>query len=177
MLLRTKHEISLIMDYLRSECHTETLKALKGSCDPTMNIRQRIKSLIMSGEIEQAATILEKEFPAIFKEFSEIISLLHSQMFIELIRKGEPEKALAFGRACIQNGEDITKTNDLFLLLAYKNPEDSPILKDFLSLERRATVFYTIDSLIKERLYGNRSSIIEHAAQMLEFSEWLKKNE
>lgn len=169
--------MELVLDYLKSECYTETLAALQGHQDAHVGFRQRVKQEILSGQIEQACKSLEEKFPDMFESSSEASSLLHSQMFIELVRSGEPEKALSFGRACIQNGEDITKTNDLFLLLAYKHPEHSEVLKDFMSLERREMVFSSIDALIKERLYGTKTPQLEYMVRLVELAEWIKKAE
>ncbi|KAI5188488.1 hypothetical protein NECID01_0119 [Nematocida sp. AWRm77] len=170
-------EMKLVVEYLKSECYTDTLSAIQGSQDACVSFRQKIKEEILSGRIDEASKSLEEKFPDMFQAPTEVSSLLHSQKFIELVRNGEPEKALSFGRTCIQNGEDITKTNDLFLLLAYQNPEHSDVLKDFLSLERREMVFSSIDALVKERLYGNKVSQIEYMMRLLDLAEWMKKAE
>ena len=80
------------------------------------------------------------------------IAMLNSQIFIELVRNGMPEKALAFGRKCILSGNDIAKTGDLFQLLAYKNTEDSEVLQSFLSMDRRYTVYKEVNIAVRERM-------------------------
>jgi len=177
MDVKQRKEKQLVLDYLMSECYIDTYSLFGGVSDPHLHFRKELKHLILSGEIEKAYAELEKRFSGFFKAFPEASSLLNSQIFIELVRKEEPEKALLFGRMCIQNGEDITQPNTLFLLLAYKNPEDTDILKNFLALERREKVFASIDSIIKEKLHMNRASQLEYLVRFLDLSEKMKKPE
>lgn len=150
-LICTK-ELFLILDYLKSECYINTLKIILGNTDPQLDIRQRIKNHFLSGDIEKACATLEKEFPFFFCDHSELLSLIRSQIFIEYVRNKEPEKALLYGRTCIQNGEDIKCINDLFLLLAYKNLEACDLSKSLLNIQRRKIVFSEVDALIKGKL-------------------------
>ncbi|KAI5170984.1 hypothetical protein NEFER03_0386 [Nematocida sp. LUAm3] len=170
-------EIALISEFLRLECCTDTLAELAEFSEENINFRLEIKKWIKTGEIEKACDALEKKYPSLLKENLNVCSFLHSQLFIELVRRGEPEKALLFGRSCIQNGEDITQTNDLFLLLAYKNPEESEVSKGFLKFERREEVFMEVDALLKKKMYGNSLSLLEQLMQIKSISNWLKKSE
>ncbi|KAI5185791.1 glucose-induced degradation protein 8 [Nematocida homosporus] len=149
-------EVSFVLDYLISKCYIETLKQMQPTDEAKVALRHQIKTWILAGETEKAQVLLDKELPKLLQENQELASQLNTQTFIELVRKDEPEKALVFGRACIQQGQNIMQTDNLFLLLAYKNPEECSVSKDFLSLERRDTLFAAIDAAVKGKL--NRSN-------------------
>ncbi|OAG29969.1 hypothetical protein NEDG_01516 [Nematocida displodere] len=145
-------EMGLVLDYLRAECYTETLEALHDAPDSSIGFRRKMKEAILAGNIELAHTLLLDAFPSVSADAPDMVSLMHSQKFIELIRNGEPEKALLFGRKCVQMNEGISKPNDLFLLLAYKNPEENEVIREYMSLQRRETVFFAVDSFVKGKL-------------------------
>lgn len=170
-------ELTTIIDYLVEECYTETLKELNYEMNETLNERNEMKQLAISGKIEELYSLVAKNHPAILKKNPQIVSLIFSQIFIEYIRNNQPEKALEFGRNSIQNGQDITTNHDLFLLLAYKNPETCDKLNEFLSLDRREAVFSSIDRALKESSGDYRISILEYANKLMKYSKCLKKEE
>ncbi|KAI5191529.1 glucose-induced degradation protein 8 [Nematocida minor] len=174
---KISRELNAIVDYLIFECHTETLEALNHAKDDLLSTREEMKQLCLSGEIEKMYSLVNKNYPNLLKKHPHVTSFIFSQIFIEYVRNNQPEKALEFGRNSIQNGQDITSNHDLFLLLAYKNPETCEKLREFLALERRERVFAAIDGLIKEKRVGNKISMLEYACKMLKYSSCLKKEE
>src|SRR5699024_9182626 len=151
-MLYTK-EMLFIFDYLKIECCINTLKILFSFTDSKLELRMKIKSLLMCGEIKKACIVLEKEIPHFFQDYAYILPLIRSQVFIEHARNKDPEKALTYGRLCIQKNKEMECMNDLFLLLAYKDTEGCEVSKYLLSRERRDMVFSEVDTLLKGKLY------------------------
>lgn len=173
----TSKELLAIIDYLIEDCYTETLEELNYPMNDLLNSRREMKRLAMSGDIESLYGLVNTKHSSLLKKNPSVVSLIFSQIFIEYIRNNQPEKALEFGRNSIQNGQDITTNHDLFLLLAYKNPEACDKLNEFMSIERREGIFTAIDTLIKETEGEYRISMLEYANKLLKYSKCLKKEE
>ncbi|KAH9386884.1 glucose-induced degradation protein 8 [Nematocida major] len=173
----TPRELKLIMDYLSSECYTGTLDALGYGKTPILSMREKIKELCMSGKVEEMYKLLTTEHPGILDKYPHVVSLIFSQIFIEFIRNNQPEKALSFGRTSMHAGQDITKTQELFLLLAYKNPEECEKMKEFMSFERRERVFSAVDGIIKEKTAGRKASLLEYISKAIKYSSCMQKEE
>ncbi|OAG30383.1 hypothetical protein NEIG_00546 [Nematocida sp. ERTm5] len=174
---RIPKELELAIDYLSSECHLDTLEALNYTRDAFHSTRKLIKDAAISGQIEEMYALVNKEYPDLLKKHPQIVSLIFSQIFIEYVRNKRPEKALEFGRKSIQNGQNITENQELFLLLAYKNPEQCDDLKDLMSLTRREMIFTKVDEIIKEKHLGRKVSLLEYGHKIIAYCKAIDDTE
>ncbi|XP_052189631.1 ran-binding protein M homolog [Diospyros lotus] len=97
-----------------------------------LNQRKTLRQLIRSGEIDEAFDKLQSWYPQIIQDdTSPICFLLHCQRFIELIRAGKVEEALAYGRVEFEKFNQLTELDDLVkdcaTLLAYEQPQKSSV--------------------------------------------------
>ncbi|EHY65770.1 hypothetical protein NERG_01377 [Nematocida ausubeli] len=170
-------ELELAIDYLSSECHLDTLEALSQTRDAYHTMRKTIKDTALAGDIEGMYELINKEYPELLKNHPNVVSLIFSQIFIEYVRSNKPEKALEFGRKSIHIGQDIATNQELFLLLAYKNPEKCDELKGLMDIQRRQMIFELVDGLIKESKQGRKASLLEYAHKIIQYCEAMDNEE
>ncbi|KAK4793442.1 hypothetical protein SAY86_023877 [Trapa natans] len=114
--------------------------------------RKTIRQLIRNGEIDAVFIKLHEWYPEIVQdEKSETYFLLRCQKFIELVRVGELEKAVKYGRADLfqylglAQFEELVK--DCVALLAYEHPRESSLGK-LLEDSRRDLVADMVNAMI-----------------------------
>lgn len=170
-------EMRILQEYLEMECHADVLEALELKVPPGLILRQKIKKAVYNGKIEKAEEMLgeicksPEEIPA------EVLSHLHAQHFIELVRNCESEKAMVFGKECVEKGETISKNSDLFLLLAYKNTAENDSVRRFMCPSRREKVSLAVDAWARKKIEGKEASCLEEMIKLTEFSNCLRKKE
>lgn len=117
----------------------------------SMLMRQAICKKVVAGDIDGAISDLEKQFPQVLKAQLNMLFLLRTQKFIEMVVSGKSlEETVEYGRKelsifrdkdyVLQPGEKSDKVagkndqsvpcahilEDVYLLLAYSNPAESP---------------------------------------------------
>ncbi|XP_057532484.1 ran-binding protein M homolog [Amaranthus tricolor] len=102
--------------------------------DNTFALSQRktLRQLIRTGQIDAAFRNLCEWYPQIFKDtISPVSFLLHSQNFIELMRVGNVENAITYGRKELERYFHLEEYKELVkecvALLAYEEPSKSPV--------------------------------------------------
>ncbi|XP_059631945.1 ran-binding protein M homolog [Cornus florida] len=106
-----------------------------GFTEPEMyalNERKTLRQLIKIGKIDDAFGKLRDWYPQIVQDgTSATCFLLHSQKFIELVRDGKLEEAVAYGRINFEKfyrlAEFDNLVKDCAALLAYEQPQKSSV--------------------------------------------------
>uniref|UniRef100_A0A5B6Z7V3 Putative ran-binding protein 10 isoform X1 n=1 Tax=Davidia involucrata TaxID=16924 RepID=A0A5B6Z7V3_DAVIN len=162
----------IVRSYLLHYGHEDTLKlfdmASKSTVPPislaqengfdeqdnmyALNQRKTLRQLIRSGKIDDAFGRLHDWYPQIVQDgTSTTCFLLHCQKFIELVRNGKLEEAVAYGRIefekfCKLAGfDDLVK--DCAALLAYEQPQKSSV-GYLLEESQRELVADTVNAMI-----------------------------
>ncbi|KAG0575397.1 hypothetical protein KC19_5G001400 [Ceratodon purpureus] len=95
--------------------------------------RKMLRRLIRDGNVDGVIINLQEWYPQVKEEhYSTIIFLLRCQKFIELVRTGQVEDAVALARTELASFFGKCQDQDLLLhdclaLLAYERPQDSPM--------------------------------------------------
>lgn len=101
-------------------------------CTYALNQRKTLRQLIRSGQIDAAFSKLHEWYPQIVQDDqSPTCFLLHCQKFIELIRVGELENAVKYGRGELAKFLELEDYKELVkecvALLAYEEPSKSSV--------------------------------------------------
>lgn len=117
-----------------------------------LNRRKTLRQLIRSGEIDEAIGKLHDWYPQIIqRNTSATCFLLHCQKFIELIRAGKLEEAVAYGRIEFEKVSGVEEfrqvIEDCAALLAYEQPQKSSV-GYLLSESQREIVADTVNAMI-----------------------------
>lgn len=101
-------------------------------CTYALNQRKTLRQLIRSGQIDAAFSKLHEWYPQIVQDDqSPTCFLLHCQKFIELIRVGELENAVKYGRGELAKFLELEDYRELVkecvALLAYEEPSKSSV--------------------------------------------------
>ncbi|KAF3337771.1 ran-binding protein 10-like isoform X2 [Carex littledalei] len=103
-----------------------------GQLEYALNHRKVLRQFINSGDIDSAFQKLREWYPSVVQDDNSVVCfLLHSQRFIEHIRRGELEAAVIYGRAHLakyyNNKAFSSLWTDTAALLAYGKPSDSSV--------------------------------------------------
>ena len=79
----------------------------------------------------------------------DIMSRLHRQVFVELVRDAELEKAVMYARQHSKDFSCDSSSNQVHALLAYKTPQSSP-LRHFMSTEYRVKTANLLNSALMD---------------------------
>ncbi|CAL1363622.1 unnamed protein product [Linum trigynum] len=117
-----------------------------------LNQRRELRQLIRNGEIDAAINKIRQWFPQILEDDkSATCFLLHCQKFIELVRVGELEEAVNYGRMELAKFFELPGYNDLVqdcvALLAYEEPLQSAV-GYLLEGTQRETVADTVNAMV-----------------------------
>ncbi|CAN1235526.1 Ran-binding protein M homolog [Linum perenne] len=187
----------LVRSYLLHYGYKETLNSFDLACKNTvppiliseengydsqdivyaLNQRRELRQLIRNGQIDAATSKLRDWFPQILEdENSATCFLLHCQKFIELVRIGELEEAVKYGRIQLANFFSMPVYNDLVqdcvTLLAYDEPQRSPV-SYLLEDARRELVADTVNAMVlltnqdSKDLQGGLQSYLERLVRQL----------
>eukprot|EP00005_Dracoamoeba_jomungandri_P003823 CAMPEP_0174256932 /NCGR_PEP_ID=MMETSP0439-20130205/6131_1 /TAXON_ID=0 /ORGANISM="Stereomyxa ramosa, Strain Chinc5" /LENGTH=227 /DNA_ID=CAMNT_0015339785 /DNA_START=17 /DNA_END=700 /DNA_ORIENTATION=- len=152
---------ALILDYLVHHCYLDTAESFMSACglekigeesESQLQNRKRIMLSIRKGEILDAIKLTNELFPGVLEQNQEVRFKLLCQHFIELIRERKNQEALAFAQQelncnCAENQKKALQ--NIFPLIAYENPETSPI-GGCLSEVHREGVVNSLNSAILE---------------------------
>ncbi|XP_030521989.1 ran-binding protein M homolog isoform X2 [Rhodamnia argentea] len=118
-----------------------------------LNQRKTLRQLIRNGEINAAFSKLRDWYPQVVQdEKSAICFLLHCQKFIELVRVGDLEEAIKYGRVELQRFFEMDGcfkdlVQDCVSLLAYEHPKES-FVGYLLEESQREVVADTVNAMI-----------------------------
>eukprot|EP01100_Stratorugosa_tubuloviscum_P015161 TRINITY_DN851_c0_g1_i1.p1 TRINITY_DN851_c0_g1~~TRINITY_DN851_c0_g1_i1.p1 ORF type:complete len:503 (+),score=210.94 TRINITY_DN851_c0_g1_i1:16-1524(+) len=188
---------SLIVEHLVNNGHVETLQAFIRQAGEGLNrnlseskenkkeinqiiqrdiestqLRKKLKNFIILGHIDQALQELTLNFGTDFSYQNESIYFdLLTQKFIELIRVGDFEKAILFGRSELAKFDSIDKhykqqVQELFSLIAYVDPINSPVAH-LLNEKRRFIVALKLNRAIISYLGNDSYSVLEKAMKQI----------
>jgi hypothetical protein len=134
---------SLVLSYLVHFGYNETAmamlresaleeKALSQKNGESMQQRKRIRDAVLAGEIDEAIEQTNLIAPELFMSQPSVLFELKCQKFVEMVRNGDDEATMAYGRTELCDFETESEDNKLhlqevFSLLAYPHPENSPL--------------------------------------------------
>ncbi|CAA7057830.1 unnamed protein product [Microthlaspi erraticum] len=176
----------LVRNYLSHYGYEETLKAFNMATETSvprnaleekdasfsLQDRKHLRELIMKGEIVAAIAKLQDCYPELLQnDKSEVCFLLHCQKFIELVRIGELEEAVKYGRVELAKFIGLNVLTDIvqdcFALLAYKNPEESSVAyllgetqKEVVADAVNAMVLSTNENIIEYELLSRLERLL-----------------
>jgi hypothetical protein len=118
----------------------------------TLIKRQHLMSLVLAGSVSEAKKEFISEFPHILdnsKQVLDVLFLLSCQEFIELVSKNS-DHALEYAKVELSKFSHLeykTEMEELVSLLAYTNPQNSPVAH-YLAIGRRELVARNLNRLI-----------------------------
>lgn len=157
----------VVRKFLLHYGYAETLKAFDAAAGlgdnapvndeeaAALELRQAIRRAILNGDIDKATSLIQSSFPQLLQEHSgfDVVSFhLCCQKYIELLREAKIEQAVLYAQTSMASFRQKlpqyeTTLRDVVALIAYENPQDSP-LKHFLSLAHREKVADAVNSAI-----------------------------
>eukprot|EP00761_Pharyngomonas_kirbyi_P014159 gb/GECH01014189.1/.p1 GENE.gb/GECH01014189.1/~~gb/GECH01014189.1/.p1 ORF type:complete len:449 (+),score=80.66 gb/GECH01014189.1/:1-1347(+) len=161
----------LVEEYLSRTGCVKTLSSLGSSPSDDTQIRRAVQDAVLSGNISQAEKQIQSRWPQMFskqrssecigrrQEYEDAQVALSCQQFIELLRESEMVHAMEIG-AQIQSMRDREGFEDppcsdevsimaeeTLGLVAYQNPEDSPVRHRWIP-EHRERVAEIVDTAL-----------------------------
>lgn len=67
--------------------------------------------MIVSGKVEEACQILHEEYEEVFVKNSELLGVVNSQMFIEMVGRNEIVEAVNFARSQLMDAKALYRLN------------------------------------------------------------------
>lgn len=141
----------IVLSYLVHNCFKDTLESfvsctgLKQPADhlEDMEQRKRIYHFALDGNVSKAIEMTEEFAPGLLEENKDLHFDLLSLHFVELVSAGKTDEALLFAQSQLTDfGKEqkfVKKLEDFMALLAYDEPEKSPMFH-LLSPEHRQHV-------------------------------------
>ncbi|EGF79498.1 hypothetical protein BATDEDRAFT_89572 [Batrachochytrium dendrobatidis JAM81] len=128
--------------------------AFKGSLQ-TLEVRGKLYRLILNGKLTEAIALCNETFPGILNadtpESMDVYFALQCQQFIECIRRSALEALHfaqeEFGKFAFKNDKYNETLQDIVALIAYTNPETSPLSK-YMAKSRNEQVAMALNSYI-----------------------------
>uniref|UniRef100_A0A7I4CKT0 CTLH domain-containing protein n=2 Tax=Physcomitrium patens TaxID=3218 RepID=A0A7I4CKT0_PHYPA len=151
--------IAYLMHYGYSETATALIResALEGNVisakeAESMLLRSKIQEAVMDGHIDEAIEQTNCVAPEVFMSQPSVLFHLKCQKFIEMIRSGDDEATMTFGRTELsefdaESEEDRQHYREVISLLAYPRPESSP-LRHLILPSRRQSVAESLNQAI-----------------------------
>ncbi|PNY17900.1 glucose-induced degradation protein 8 [Trifolium pratense] len=146
--INEKDVSNIVLSYLIHNCYEESAESFIASTGlkrPTdyldnMEKRKKIFHYALEGNALKAIELTEQLSPEILEKNTDLLFDLLSLHFVELVRSRKCTEALEFAQTKLspfgKEGKYMEKLEDFMALLAYKEPEDSPMFH-LLSLEYR----------------------------------------
>jgi len=154
----------LVLSYLLHHCYVDTAQAFIEACNLqeegkrlciAVQQRKDILNLVQMGKIEEAIGLIHSAFPQLLNKNPEVRFKLLCQRFIELIRQRKKEEALIFAQkewsphVSPDNTSLSKELQDVFALIAYEDPETSPI-NQYLAEDYKDKIACIVNSAILE---------------------------
>eukprot|EP01102_Stenamoeba_stenopodia_P002199 TRINITY_DN11980_c0_g1_i1.p1 TRINITY_DN11980_c0_g1~~TRINITY_DN11980_c0_g1_i1.p1 ORF type:complete len:423 (-),score=89.33 TRINITY_DN11980_c0_g1_i1:31-1299(-) len=116
--------------------------------------RQQIRAFISEGQIDKAIKMIESLYPDLLQRNSAVIFSLKCQKFIEMIKTSPVEETMLFGQRELypfykERVQDRSFIDEVFSLLAYPDPERSPV-SYLMDVKRRDAVMDIVNTAILE---------------------------
>lgn len=168
----------LIMDYLVTEGFKEAAEKFKMEsgtqpCVPLENLDERIKirAAVQRGDIEEAIALTNKLNPEILDCKPHLYFHLQQQRLIELIRDKDIESAVDFAQNQLadqgnESPEFLEELERTMALLAFDNPEDSPV-GELLCPSQRQKVASELNAAILEAEHKETSPKLSNLLKLL----------
>nr|XP_043606523.1 glucose-induced degradation protein 8-B homolog isoform X2 [Erigeron canadensis] len=173
--INEKDSHNIILSYLIHACYKDTVESLATSAGlevsatrlEDMDKRRRILQLALEGNALEAITLTEKVSPELLQNNKDLHLDLLSLHFIELIRLEKCTEALEFAREKLapfgKMPNYVEKIEDFMALLAYEEPDTSPMFH-LLSPEYRQNVVDSLNrSILAMPSYSELERLIQQA--------------
>ncbi|XP_024404230.1 uncharacterized protein [Physcomitrium patens] len=118
----------------------------------SMHLRRKIQEAVLDGRIDEAIEQTNYIAPEVLLSQPSVLYRLKCQKFIEMIRGGDDEATMTFGRTELseldaESEEDKQHYREVISLLAYPHPEISP-LRHLIQPSRREAVADSLNQAI-----------------------------
>lgn len=141
---------------IRAEPTTETLASI--------DHRQQLMRLILEGDIKSAMDIIEKHHAECLRQRKDIQFQLKYHRFIQMIQTETPEATILYGRRHFSFDDPLVLEHqqvleDVFSLLAYPNPAESPVAFLLTPTFRRSLASAVNGAILGEFRRGRRAIV------------------
>ncbi|XP_009335728.1 glucose-induced degradation protein 8 homolog isoform X2 [Pyrus x bretschneideri] len=167
---------NIVLSYLVHNCYKETVESFVAStgtkqpadCVEDMEKRNRIFQCAVEGEALKAIELTEELAPDLVEKNKDLHFDLLSLHFVELVCAKKCTEALEFAQNKLtpfgKVEKYVTKLEDFMALLAYKEPEKSPMFH-LLSFEYRQQVADSLNRAVLEHSNLPNYSAMERLIQ------------
>lgn len=167
---------NIVLSYLVHSCFKETVESFVGctgikqpaDCLEDIDRRKRIIKFAVEGNALKAIELTEELAPGLLEENKDLHFDLLSLHFVELVCLRKCTEALEFAQKKLtpfgQVQKYVKKLEDFMALLAYEEPEKSPMF-EYLSLDYRRAVADKLNRVIlahtKQPSYSSLERLIQ----------------
>ncbi|KAI3820996.1 hypothetical protein L1987_08552 [Smallanthus sonchifolius] len=174
--INDKDSHNIILSYLIHGCYKDTVESLVASAGlkvsatqlEDMEKRKRILQFALKGDALDAIHLTEQMSPDLLENNKDLLFDLLSLHFVELICSRKSTEAIDFAKAKLtpfgKVQKYVGKLEDFMALLAYDEPEKSPVFH-LLSLEYRQHVVDNLNRAIMARESMSSYSELERIIQ------------
>ncbi|KAB2604570.1 glucose-induced degradation protein 8-like protein [Pyrus ussuriensis x Pyrus communis] len=167
---------NIVLSYLVHNCYKETVESFVAStgtkqpadCIEDMEKRKRIFQCAVEGNAQKAIELTEELAPDLVEKNKDLHFDLLSLHFVELVCAKKCTEALEFAQNKLtpfgKVEKYVTKLEDFMALLAYKEPEKSPMFH-LLSFEYRQQVADSLNRAVLEHSNLPNYSAMERLIQ------------
>jgi len=141
-----------------------------------MHSRKVLFDLVEQGAIEEAISQANELFPTLLSQNPDVHFALRAQQFVELVRAGSTEEALAFLQTTISpfvTEARLEAIENLLILLVYEDPSSSPS-GELLQVKARKQVADRLNRAILEILGQPRLPRLERILRHCQIIEYDK---
>ncbi|KAH3678553.1 hypothetical protein WICMUC_001362 [Wickerhamomyces mucosus] len=162
-------------EILKRQSQKQSEKQKLDSNEDNLKIRSNIRKYLMKDEnFFKVIELVDKNFPKVFKENKEILFALKCQIFLLFIKKSQTIEALKFGQDLQREFNSIEFTNilnELFSLLAFDNPMESPQFIKIFARDKLEHINQLLNTAILKSLgltsESNLQRLIKHNLKLL----------
>lgn len=155
--------------------------AARGFCTKRSRLdrRDEIRKRIMSGDVEGARGILQKEFPNALD--ARLRARLDCQRFVELVRAGDSHDAIAFARSALSRHTGLSSECaqlrcDVMGMVAYTDPAKSPLAYLLKPAQREQVADLANANIMHSLGLPQRSKLESLLRQLLTTEEALREH-
>ncbi|KAF8024201.1 hypothetical protein BT93_F1408 [Corymbia citriodora subsp. variegata] len=167
---------NVVLSYLVHNCFNETVESLTtctgmkqpDGCLEDMEKRKRIFHFALEGNALRAIDLTEELAPDLLKKNLDLHFDLLTLHFVKLVRSSSCTEALEFAQSKLApfGNEYVKKLEDFMALLAYVDPEKSPMFH-LVSLDYRQSVADSLNRAILAHANQPRHSTLERLIKQM----------
>ena len=173
----------LIMDYLEHEGFKEAAERFRDEAGikpkmatESMDKRVEIRQQIEKGNILQARSLINDQYPELFEYNHNLNFRLHQQHLIELIRRQSIDEVLAYvhDQLSVGDSKDLAEMEKTLVLLAYETPNKCPY-SNLLELSHRLELASEVNDTLSQITWGQIEPARPRLVTLLKLLCWTQK--